>query len=281
MLKISLLVIALALFPSAAAAAPQTARGMVVITPGEMPYGAQAGEDALSLALDDWSSVTPQTVTPLLGNPFWHIVLRTAGSASGYDPGWITTHMQPWLPLIQAHPEIDWTLQIGNEPSIDTGRDAWANRWYMLTIYQQLAIQAGWRNQYPMLHWAAAIGPNYNDANIELQWEPTDGGIRDYYDIISVHIYAEDSFSESNEMTAVYNELLSDGFTKAIAITELGLHDPALPTQVKANDYATFINNAPPKVHIVTPFIAGEDQGWPEYALHTVEGTELGNHWSF
>lgn len=292
---VAAMIIALALLPSAALAAPGTPRGMFIFDPhmggvDAAGVAAQPGEDAIAVPLDDWDSYTPGDIAPRLGNPIWHVYLRTAGGADGYSWQWIVTHFEGngWGQMVRAHPEIEWTLVIGNEPTLDfTATDAWGQRWWMLAVYRELAlnvyghIDQAWRDKYPAMKWGVAVGISYDATQVHLQWEPGDGGIRDYYDVITCHLYGETSLTEYNDMTSVYNQLMNDPYTKGVVVNEAGINSSGYSMDTKVQRYRSFVNNAPDKLKGFTPFVAGYSGSWPQYSMTTYnQGQTLGDHWS-
>lgn len=279
-------------------AAPETQRGMFIIDPhmggtDAINVATQFGEDAISIALDDWNSITPDILEPYLGHPIWHVYFRTAGGLEGYSWSWIRDHFEGagWGQLVTSHPEVEWVLTIGNEPSVDLpNMDSWGQRWWMIAVYQELANNAyghldqGWRQKYPNLKWGVAVGTDYNSMLVHIQWLPSDGGIRDYYDIIVVHVYGENSLTDNvggPRSYDVYQYLINDPFTKAVFIGEMGIHAPSRSIDWKVEQYRSWINAQPAKLVGATPFIAGFSDSWPYYSITTYhQGTVLGDHWT-
>lgn len=282
----------------------ETARGCVLIDPrccgpngvDALGIATQAGEDTVSIPLDDWCRVTPSDLEPTLRQPLWHVAFRTAGDASGYSWSWVRDHLEgprrdgrSWASLLQAYPNVEWILQIGNEPTLDWPQvDAWTHRWWMLACYQELALNAAnhvdqaWRNKYPMLKWACAVGTSYDAYRIHVQWSGGSdlgaGGVRDWYDAIACHLYGESSLGDG-DLQRVYQELLGDPYTKAIQVTEIGINRADWSPEQKAEQYRTWINRAPAKVEGVHAFIAGSASEWPHYRLDSYRcGQLLGDH---
>lgn len=295
------------LIPATASAAPGTPRGMVVyLQDGGHPtlsVAVQPGEDAIAVDLSNGTcsydaTVEPSEIEPYLRNPLWHVLLRTEGGPCGYDYQHVRSLIegaQPgggktWAQLMQQYPNVEWILQIGNEPTIDwSGVDAWTHRWWMHAVYDELAtnsyghIDQAWRTKYPMLKWAVAVGVTYDAAQIHLQWDTDFGGVRDKYDYIACHVYADtDMRSPKEPYASVYNFLLGDQFTKGVVVSEFGINgDPNPPSDAEVRNYRGWVNNLPSKVKLATAFVAmtPADQ-WVTYALDSAQdGQTLGDHW--
>lgn len=179
-------------------------------------------------------------------------VERVQGSGDSYDA------------LIRRNPGVTFWLEVGNEPD-NAGYagvgTVWGYRWTALDTYKNLALNSygkiaqAWRSKYPNLKWAVSMPTTYSDVQVVLQWLSSDGGVRDYYDAIATHLYGSFNILESNEWTRIFNFLTSDAYTKALLLSEVGIHDPATSDAVKAGRYFAFMRDTAsvnPKIKAVT-----------------------------
>lgn len=196
---------------------------------------------------------------------------RIQGSGDSYDA------------LIRRNPGVTFWLEVGNEPN-NAGyagvTDVWGYRWTALDTYKNLALNSygkitqAWRQKYPNLLWAISVPTDYNQMQSLLQWQASDGGVRDYYDAVATHLYGSFNLFEGNNWNQIYNFLIGDQYTKALLITEAGIHDPATSDTTKAQRYYAFMANtayANSKIKAVTfwHFDANADDTGYSYSMES------------
>jgi hypothetical protein len=200
-------------------------------------------------------------------------VERIHGSGDSYDA------------VIRRNPGVTFWLEIGNEPDhagyAYSGGNQWVYRWTALDTYKTLAtnsygkIPQAWRQKYPNMKWAVSLPTIYSQAMDVLSWNSSDGGVRDYYDAIATHLYGSFNVYEpgSGDWTRIYDFLLNDVYTKAILLTEAGIHDPNTSDTTKAQRYYDFTRNSvypKAKVKAITfwHFDAVNDNSSPGYSYN-------------
>lgn len=152
--------------------------------------------------------------------------------------------------LYNDFPNVTFYLEFGNEPDNFFGsspNDGWQFRYQALATYKQLEHNAcnnvaeAWDLKYPNLKWAiAAPASSLTYLQNEIQFESFQqntpgcnddlnaGGVRDYYDVVTPHLYSENTLPDggtpTNQLT-IYNDLVKDPYTKGIIVDEMGVHD--------------------------------------------------------
>ena len=184
--------------------------------------------------------------------------------------------------LVQQYPQVDWWLEIGNEPNYNIS-DPWAARWWGLAVYKELAlntqghIDQAWRAKYPNLRWAFSmpVGPwagytTTQAAEIVLRWMPEQGlgggGILDYYDAVALHLYGP-TYPRHPNMTHVQVEqfVLGNPYHDLILYTEVGVWEGDQLAKTAA--YRQFRQDAPPETVGISVFLAARGTAWPQFEL--------------
>jgi hypothetical protein len=199
----------------------------------------------------------PSAVQQLIGRGVTTVILRTDDSR--IDWGNVKNEIEriqgsgdSYDALIRRNPGVTFWLEVGNEPDLagyaGVG-DVWGYRWTALDTYKTLGLNSygkiaqAWRQKYPNLKWAISVPTDYNQMQIVLQWQPSDGGVRDYYDAVATHLYGSYNLFEGNNWHSIFNFLVGDTYTKAILISEAGIHDPATSDTTKAGKYFAFMRD--------------------------------------
>jgi len=159
----------------------------------------------------------------------------------------------------------------------------------MNRVYSELAtnsyghVAQSWRQKYPALKWAVAVGLNNQAMQVHLQWQSTDGGVRDKYDYVAYHVYADaDMRCPQPIYVNPYNYLLNDQYTKGIVLSEFGINgSPQPPTAAEVDNYRGWVNGLPAKVKFASAFVAmNPTDQWTSYALDSItDGQTIGDHW--
>lgn len=199
----------------------------------------------------------PSAVQQLISRGVSTVILRTDDSRIDwggvkYDVERIQGSGDSYDALIRRNPGVSFWIEVGNEPN-NAGYagvgDVWGYRWTALDTYKTLALNSygkiaqGWRQKYPNLKWSISMPTTYNDVQAVLQWQAADGGVRDYYDAVATHLYGSFNIFEGNAWQSIYNFLINDPSTKALLLTEVGIHDPATSDTTKASRYYAFMQN--------------------------------------
>jgi hypothetical protein len=230
----------------------------------------------------------PSAVQQLISRGVTTVILRTEDSNIGWgsvknDIERIQGSGDSYDALIRRNPGVTFWLEVGNEPNnagYNGVGDVWGYRWTALDTYKTLALNSygkiaqAWRQKYPNLKWAISVPTTYNDMQVVLQWQAADGGVRDYYDAVATHLYGSFNLFEGNNWNQIYNFLVGDQYTKAILITEAGIHDPGTSDTTKAQRYFAFMRDtayANAKIKAVTfwHFDAAADDTGTSYSMES------------
>ena len=199
----------------------------------------------------------PSAVQQLIGRGVSTVILRTDDShidwgAVKNDVERVQGSGDSYDALIRRNPGVTFWIEIGNEPnnaSYAGVGTVWGYRWTALDTYKNLAlntygkISQAWRSKYPNLKWAISMPTTYSDVQSVIQWQAADGGVRDFYDAVATHLYGSFNLLESNEWTRIFNFLTADSYTRALLITEAGIHDPGTSDTTKAGRYYSFMHD--------------------------------------
>jgi hypothetical protein len=282
--------------------------GVCIISPrGEMPYNdimtllAQSGLNTVKFHIAEAFSTDPIDVKYAIDRGFKNIILRTGDGLPGYyyetvrdlfeNPGSIAHYS--YADLVKKHPDLNWWIEIGNEPNL-AGIDPWVARWWSLAIVKELRINylghinKSWGEKYPQLHWTVSLPTSLADTKTMLLWldnhgkdDIGDGSIIDYYDAISCHLYGDfQVISRNYDWPAIYDLLLDNKYVKKIHITEMGINDKATPTYTKCQRYSQFIYRAPLKVDLCTVWHLGRDSRFRNYDISDIQSLHALAHGS-
>jgi hypothetical protein len=270
--------------------------GLNIISPrGDMPFAemlslyARGKFPLVKLHVDEAFSTDPSDVRALLQlGTIETVILRTADGLRGYDykviqatieqPGGIAGYS--YADLMHEFPQINWWIEIGNEPNLH-GVAPWIARWWALAAYKELAlnylghIDRPWREKYPMLKWMFSLPTDYEESLILMQWldhdgqdDVGDGGALDYYDAVGAHLYGDyEVISRNYDWPKIYDYLLASPYVKEIFITEMGINDDKTPTRLKVRKYRDFANSAPDKVKGCAVWFLGRHKDFRNYEL--------------
>lgn len=247
----------------------------------------------IKIFLGPWGCVEPVAIDRLLSEtPIRTIVLRTDDGPGGYDYHLVRHQVESpraggrsWADAMRAHPEIDWWIEVGNEPnhwpSFD---DPWPVRWWGLALYKELALNSvghidqAWRQKYPMLRWAFSMnvgGAGAYDAvsyarvlTMWLQGQGLgDGGVLDYYDAVGIHLYGPWSLRDwGMTHTHVESVILQNPYHDLILYSEVGIWEGNDAAKVAA--YREFLTSqAPQETAGIVVWLLGRGTSWPEFEV--------------
>jgi len=306
-----------------ASAAPQTWRGFFLFDSAAASINAAGFNDFVRINLQDdkcnpWGSGPfPSQIEPYLRNPVWHVLINSGGKSCGYDYQKIRSLIeQPfprdplgksWSTLFRAYPDVEFILEIGNEPSFFWPQaDAWTQRWWMIAVYDELArnayghIDQPWRQKYPNLAWAVAVGVPLNYTQIHLTYLSGEGSVlvtttgQKRYDYVTIHRYSDgDVRSITPDWQGTWDYVINQrsDITKVL-LTEFGIHCASCvsPGSNRVNAYRWWINTqTPAKVKGVLVYICStlyfscnpQDPNFIfDYQVKTSElAAIVGDHW--
>ena len=144
-------------------------------------------------------------------------------------------HSGGWGNLVNRHPEIEWWLEVGNEPEFAGMEDGAVARTATLRTYKTLALGIGsgepaWREQFPNLRWLAALPLTMERIEAFMQWVPDNragwvnqGSIADWYDGIAPHVYGHYDVTDTH-LWLVYNYAIRQHGVKQCIVTEAGIN---------------------------------------------------------
>ena len=149
-------------------------------------------------------------------------------------------HDGGWGELVNRRPDIEWWLEIGNEPEFAGMEDGWIAREATLKTYKILALGIGsgeqaWRQQFPNLRWLAALPLTMERVGAFMAYVPgneagwiNQGSIADWYDGIAPHVYGHESMTDSH-LWVVYNWVIRQPGVKSCIVTEAGVNGLSAP----------------------------------------------------
>lgn len=269
--------------------------GICIISPrGTMPYAEmldvirKSGVQAVKFHIGNSFSTDPIDVEQAIQAGVKTVILRTDDGLPGYsyetvrdlfeNPGGISHFSYAYL--TQKYKDVNWWLEIGNEPNL-AGVDGWNARWWALAVIKELKlnylghIDQPWKDKYPNLQWSVCLPTNLQDAREMLTYldnkgkdDVGDGSIIDYYDAINCHLYGDfDVISRNYDWPAIYDLVRKNTYVHKIHITEMGINDPTLPMNTKCLRYHQFISLADRKVDLAMIWCLGRNTGFPNYEI--------------
>ena len=179
---------------------------------------------------------TPDQVAALAADCGIQTIVLHAG-VIGYDWRALASewHAGGWGELVNAHRDITFWIEIGNEPEYAGMPDGAVARTVTLETYKRLALGIGsgepaWRDAYPGLHWMASLPLTLERVQAFLRWIPdnsqgwlSQGSIGDWYDAVGIHIYGHYRVVDEHLWT-IYNHVIRRPDIKSCAITEAGIN---------------------------------------------------------
>lgn len=179
---------------------------------------------------------TADQVAALVADCGLELVVLHAG-VTGYDWRALQAewHAGGWGDLVNDHPEISWSIEIGNEPEFAGMESGAVARTVTLETYKRLALGIGsgepaWRDAYPTLRWLASLPLTMDRVAAFLSWIPDNsqgwidqGSIGDWYDGVGIHIYGDYRVTDGHLWT-VYNAVIRRPDIRSCAITEAGIN---------------------------------------------------------
>lgn len=194
------------------------------------------GSSAQKVRMERGFGVTAPMVADLIADCGLRLVVLHAG-VTGYDWPMLARvwHEDGWGALVNAHPAVEWWIEIGNEPEFAGMEDGAVARTVTLETYKRLALGIGsgepaWRDAYPGLHWMASLPLTMERVQAFLRWVPDNaqgwinqGSIGDWYDGLGIHIYGHYRVTDEH-LWVVYNDVIRRGDTKSCMVTEAGIN---------------------------------------------------------
>lgn len=257
----------------------------------------------------------PSEIEPYLRNPVWHVLLNSGGNQCAYDyqkirnlieqPNPYDPRGKSWADLIRAYSDVEFILEIGNEPSqFWPDADAWTHRWWMVAVYDELArnsyghIDQPWRQKYPNLSWAVAVGIPLDYTQVHLTYLSSDGSIlrtptgEKRYDYVTIHRYSPGNIQTIDQTWAdTWNYVINQrSDITQVLITEFGVHCGSCVKvgYNRAHAYRWWINTqTPSKVKGVIVYVCSANQ-YPcdsgdlqeEYRVGSRDlAVIIGDHW--
>lgn len=221
--------------------------GPAVISTGEPDWPAQRaivramGARIARIRTPIGFGFTPERAADLIADGVHTMVL--GGEDGDVTPERTEHDLSRWLPLIDAHPQVRFIVELGNEPNIVAGMDIWRHRYDALRTLTELRPALG----RPQLQWAISLPTALGDTK-DLLARDSRGCILDHVDVVCPHLYGwyEVGDGGGGEWPQVYEFALATG--KPLILTELGIDDRATPKAEKAKRYLRWLDQAPAAV---------------------------------
>lgn len=159
------------------------------------------------------------------------------GGVTAYDPAAFRDlwHDAGWGALVNRRPDVEWWLEVGNEPEFAGMEDGWVAREATLRTYKTLALgigsgEAPWREQFPRLKWLAALPLTMERIEAFMAWVPDNsrgwinqGAVADWYDGVGPHVYGHYSVTDEH-VWLVYNDVIRRPGVRDCIVTEAGIN---------------------------------------------------------
>lgn len=167
-----------------------------------------------------------------------------------------------WLPVIAAHPEVRWIIELGNEPDMVAGVDIWQHRYHALQTLQHLPRVLG----RPQLQWAISLPCNLAQTR-DLLARDEHGCILDHVDAICTHVYGWYDLGDGGggDWLRILDLAVDTGLP--VYISEAGIDDRATPRPEKVRRYLRWLETAPAGVTGVCFWGLGAWEANPTYEL--------------
>lgn len=197
------------------------------------------------------------------------VILRTADCDASYEELRESLVGRGYLDLIDKHPDIDWWVEVGNEPEYCTDDVAGHYRTALASVERLRA-----ETQRPNLRWLISLPVSRASAQ-QLIGDPQVEAVFDGY---ATHVYAHRAFGDGGgtEWDGILSDLYA-GTDLPIWITEAGINDPDMPDVEKAAAYVDWLATLRPQVHGVTFFVIAGNGRFDNYALDEQAHAIIGN----
>lgn len=167
-----------------------------------------------------------------------------------------------WLPVIAAHPEVRWIIELGNEPDMVAGVDIWQHRYHALQTLQHLPRVLG----RPQFQWAISLPCNLAQTR-DLLARDEHGCILDHVDAICTHVYGWYDLGDGGGGDWLRILDLAVDIGLPVYISEAGIDDRATPRPEKVRRYLRWLETAPAGVTGVCFWGLGAWEANPTYEL--------------
>lgn len=238
--------------------------GADFISPLQGPWDEQReifrrmGGEVAKVQIPAGFATAPEHVEHLIADGAKVVILRTEDCLPFYDEVRYELVDRGFLHMIERYPQIEFWLEVGNEPEF-CGLDHWHYRWGLIDTITRLKPQT----PLPNLHWMASM-PVFYDNVVDIL---RDGQIAELYDGIGIHLYGDFHLGERHSnWVHVYDHVLRTT-DLPLWVTEAGINDPGTPKTVKAERILSFIETLDPRVRGVTLFAIGQGSHWPQYEI--------------
>lgn len=207
----------------------------------------------------------PEHVEHLIGDGARHVILRTEDAGLTHQSVWSHLHDRGFTRLIQAYPEVDWWIQVGNEPErYHTPPTPLQYRSQLVSVIDNLRGRSELRN----VRWMAGvpITKQYGDTYF------SGTAITSRYHAHAANIYGHWHIGDTgSEKFDQYQRAVRSSIP--VWIAETGING-ALNHTEKANRILQFWQNlmsdpaTAGKVHGVTLFTLGTGTHWPNLEIN-------------
>lgn len=210
----------------------------------------------------------PERLTDLITDGVRTVLL--CGEDGDVTPERTWQDLVRWLPVIDAHPEVRWIIELGNEPDI-AGVDIWRHRYDALQTLQRLPRMLG----RPQLQWAISLPCNLAQTR-DLLARDEHGCLLDHVDAICTHVYGWYDLGDGGggDWLRILDLAVATGLP--VFISEAGIDDRGTPRPEKARRYLRWLETAPAGVAGVCFWGLGIWEDNPTYELTMAMAYVLG-----
>lgn len=203
---------------------------------------------------------TPEAVaTQVIAAGATTVILRTEDC--DFTPKTTRAALARFLPIVAAHPEVHWWLELGNEQNL-CGQDAWATRFWLLTAARELAD----------LRWAglrliASLPTTLPGARTVLTRQD-DGYVPDLVDALGCHVYGWNQLSDTGggDWLRILDHVLTQT-SVPVWLSEYGIDDKATSQDMKAGRCIDWLERQPSRVEGATAWVLAQGSRFPQYEL--------------
>jgi hypothetical protein len=164
-----------------------------------------------------------------------------------------------FLDVVQQYPEVDFVVQVGNEPELcPVPMNKYVNHLYdVITVLKPGVDQ-------PNLRWVAGLPMNPETAKALLD----DGWIQRLYDGVGTNMLGHYSLTNEYHNWHEIVDYVLDETDTDIWITEIGINHPPMDKAIKAERILEYIDTLPAdRVGGIAVFTLGQGTEWPQYEI--------------
>jgi hypothetical protein len=263
------LVVTGGVFGAAANQVPAAERpplGPVVISPNlgswndyQRPIIRGSEFDLAKVHLPTGFQTAPEHVEDLIADGITTIMLKTEDCRSDGATTRAYLVNRGFTELFQSYPDIDFVIQVGNEPERCPGTLAQ----YYDALYEVIT-QVKPEVDEPNLHWVAGL-PMVPQSAIGLM---EDEWVLDLYDGVGTNMLGH--FSLVNEYHGWHEivDYVLDETDTTLWLTEIGINHPPMDKADKARGILEYVDTLPAdRVGGVAIFTLGRGTNWPQYEV--------------